>query len=268
MDRKDHLNGSIHYIVEGDGLPVVLLHGVASSHFGWKYLIPELVLNGYRPIALDLPGHGESLKPSRKEDYRFARLYPYVLNWMDSLGFVQPYVMVSHSLGSAFSLQYNLDRPDKVAGLVLIDPFYYPQQVASSMKVINYWPALWETALRLAPYNLIKVMNGFEDCKGNSKSQEILSQMAKDYKRASRWIVRIPGSLPDLSTAVASITSPSLVIWGEKDPTLQPDSFSRLVDQLPNASGYAIADCGHNPHLGNPELVNRLVSEFLHQLSG
>jgi pimeloyl-ACP methyl ester carboxylesterase len=53
------------------------------------------------------------------------------------------------------------------------------------------------------------------------------------------------------------------VIWGDRDMTLRPDSFPSLVNILPRASGIPIAHSGHQPHIGKPALVSRLVLEFL-----
>ena len=88
-------------------------------------------------------------------------------------------------------------------------------------------------------------------------------QIAQDYKRASPEIVYIPGTIPDISNNLAHIQSPTLVIWGTKDTTLDPNSFPAIVASIPNGHGEAIKGAGHQPHLAQPEIFNRLVLEFL-----
>jgi len=55
-----------NYVAQGDGTPVVMIHGLAASLHDWDELIPVLTQNGYESYALDLLGHGESPKPASR----------------------------------------------------------------------------------------------------------------------------------------------------------------------------------------------------------
>jgi pimeloyl-ACP methyl ester carboxylesterase len=69
--------------------------------------------------------------------------------------------------------------------------------------------------------------------------------------------------LGDLTPRLPEIRPQTLVIWGEKDLTLNPKSFPRLARRLPNAVGIPVAGSKHQPHIARPLLVNRLVLDFL-----
>ena len=88
-------------------------------------------------------------------------------------------------------------------------------------------------------------------------------QVAIDIKRASPHILNLPRTVPDLTPELSRLQTPVQVIWGEKDLTLNPGSFPSLVSALPNSQGHPIPNCGHQPHLTQPEIVNQLVLSFL-----
>jgi pimeloyl-ACP methyl ester carboxylesterase len=69
----------------------------------------------------------------------------------------------------------------------------------------------------------------------------------------------------DLNGELSSISIPSLVVWGDRDQTLAPSSFPRLVNQMPRAVGKSIR-AGHVPHQSNADEFNQMVFEFLKTL--
>src|SRR5215470_6590410 len=74
------------FVDEGHGTPVVLLHGFPDTSFLWRHQIPALVRAGFRIIAPDLRGRGQSDKPERVEDYRLSAMMKDVAGIMDALG--------------------------------------------------------------------------------------------------------------------------------------------------------------------------------------
>jgi len=91
-------------------------------------------------------------------------------------------------------------------------------------------------------------------------------QIANDYKRASPLFVYATQDIPDLTGDIHKISTPTLVIWGDKDRTLKAGSFPHLVRTVPNATGYIVTGCGHQPHIGQPTLVNNKILAFLNNI--
>jgi 4,5:9,10-diseco-3-hydroxy-5,9,17-trioxoandrosta-1(10),2-diene-4-oate hydrolase len=253
----------IYSLIQGNGPPVILIHGMAAASSDWEALIPELVQNGYRACALDLLGHGLSAKPDDPQAYHSRTFYTHLERWIQNLCLDQPVVIVGHSLGGYLGLGYTLRHPNDVRGLVLINPLYSPRQLSPVVRLAQRRPRLGKIALRAAPLWLINTFFILDPTASKKYPAYKALQLANDLKRASPNIVYLPRTFSDLTPRLNEITTPTRVIWGEKDLTLHPASFPHLVKTLPNANGYPIPDSGHQPHFTHPEIVNGLVMDFL-----
>src|SRR5574341_627021 len=85
-----------NFVQQGDGRPVVMIHGVSASLHDWDDLIPELTGNGYASYALDLLGHGNSPKPESRA-YHVDWLFEHFLHWITSLRLTEPAIIIGHS---------------------------------------------------------------------------------------------------------------------------------------------------------------------------
>ena len=259
--EKRHKEG-LAYVIQGEGPPVILVHGIAASLYDWTNIMPALAHAGYRSYALDLPGHGESDKPDDPDQYHVDILQSRLSHWINSLSISKPFLLLGHSLGGYLSLVYADLHPEQVRGMVLIDPFYTPEQLSPLLRIARHKPELGAKTMRMVPEWLINTLLGWDPISTAEFTPEVRKQIANDYKRASPHFVRITSEIPDITSILPTITVPTRVIWGERDLTLKPDSFPRLVDLLPNAEAAPIHSSGHQPHIGKPELVAQMVLEF------
>src|SRR5258706_471544 len=115
---------TVNFTHQGEGAPVILIHGLAASIFDWVDLTPELVAAGYAVYALDLLCHGQSLKPRELDQYHVDKIFEHLDGWIDSLKLDRPLILVGHSLGGSLSIEYSLRSPEKFRALVLTDTFY------------------------------------------------------------------------------------------------------------------------------------------------
>lgn len=263
MDLNYKELNDLYYSVHGEGDAVILVHGVAASMHDWDVLVPNLVDSGYKSIALDLLGHGNSKKPRDPKFYTSNYVYYTFKNWMDLLPLEKPINIIGHSLGCYIALQYAISYPSNVRSMILISPYYRSDQLSPVLKFLNSKPHLSEKAIRHTPLWLIDWMLGWDPIKSERFSPEARFQIAYDYKRAAPYIMHIPNTLPEITTMIPELPHPVRVIWGENDQTLNPDSFPILVNLFSNAEGFMIKNAGHQPHLGNPDNVNQLILEFL-----
>lgn len=264
----------VNYVTQGDGEAVVMVHGLAASLHDWDDLLPELSANGYAGYALDLLGHGESEKPDQQNEYTVAKAFEYFEKWIAGLNLQKPFTLIGHSLGGGLSLLYALRHPDQIRGLVLVNPFYDLNQLPPVIKTFFRHKLIHPKLMDLAPYRLFRLMidmTSFNYYIGHREShilpEHIRYQTALDYKRASSGIYNFPHSLPSLTLELSHVLQPTLLLWGGRDKTLQPESFPKLKAWLPNLKGSQVFPiCGHVPHQCHPEKFNPLVMEFLKSL--
>jgi len=259
----DHRFNLLNYVVEGDGLPVVLVHGISASIDHWQFLMPDLVSAGYKVIAMDLLGHGDSLKPKDTRLYSTGAVYGTFEALLDSLPIAPPYYLVGHSIGGYISLRYARANPKKVRAMVLINPLFSLKQLNPFLSITMSMDFMGAMLVRATPRWVVNTFLSLNEEFTTDLSPEVRSMYARDVKRASPDFLRIPNSVNDLTPLLKEIPARTLVIYGVNDHIEDPSSFPRLVAGLPNAIGQPIAGCGHQPHHHKPRLVDPMILDFL-----
>ena len=115
-------NTRLHFLIQGAGRPVVLIHGNPGSCQDWTRLYSSLAAR-YQAIAFDRPGHGQSERPDR-EDATVEVQARMLHAALQELGVERP-ILVGHSWGSALALVYALEFPNDLVGLVLLATAVY-----------------------------------------------------------------------------------------------------------------------------------------------
>ena len=266
-------NIAVNAVHAGAGNPVILIHGLAASLHDWDDLLPALARDGYSAYALDLLGHGESLKPTDLDDYNEDAVFGHLKGWVDSLKLDDSAVLVGHSLGGYFCLRFAMQFPERVRALVLVNPFYAQAQLPLTLRLVFKRPLLNTSVIERTPYWLFRILVDLSSLQFGGSSngshalpERVRQQTALDYKRAAPGIYNIPRTLPDLLPDYSQLTQPALVVWGARDQTLDTRSFSGLVASLPNARAKVLHNCGHVPHQCHAASFNRIVLGFLKTL--
>ena len=117
----------MHYVIGGQGDPVVLLHGWPQTWYEWRHIMPELAKN-YTVVAPDLRGLGDSSKPFSGYDGNTTAEDIYQL--LSQLGLDQKIFLVGHDIGVHTAYSYAATHPNNVSKLVILDvpvPGFYPQ---------------------------------------------------------------------------------------------------------------------------------------------
>ena len=273
LQAKDEIKipSKANYVSQGRGSPVIMIHGLAASLHDWDLLFPDLDAGGYAGYALDLLGHGNSPKPDSRS-YHVDWLLDHFFEWMDLLHLTEPAVLIGHSLGGYIALEYAHQFPDRTRGLILVDPFYSCEQLPQFLRLFYRQSLIGTLVANRTPewlfrfiVDLTSISMGHSAGGLHSLPEKVRAQTALDYTRTAPGVYNLPNTIQDLTQYLPSISVPSLVVWGERDKTLAPSSFSKLVAVLPKAKAESIRT-GHVPHQSNPDWFNALVLEFLNSL--
>ena len=115
----------IHYVESGSGPSVIFLHGFPDFWYGWRHQLPALAAAGYRAIALDQRGYGQSSSPTEVDDFRQEELSQDVITVMDRLGICLATV-VGHDWGGALAWTMALKYPDRLKAVCSVNTPFYP----------------------------------------------------------------------------------------------------------------------------------------------
>lgn len=110
----------------GNGPPVVLLHGFPELAFSWRHQLPALAAAGYRAIAPDLRGYGQTGKPATVRDCRMSVLLEDITGLLDALGLEQA-VIAGHDWGALLAWQLALERTERVRGVICLNIPFLPR---------------------------------------------------------------------------------------------------------------------------------------------
>ena len=269
--ERNSIPTTANYVQRGTGAPVILIHGLAASLHDWDDLIPALTENSYAAYAPDLLGHGDSPRLDSRA-YQMDWIFDHFFHWMKSLRLTEPAILIGHSLGGHVALQYARRVSAWTRGLVLVNPFYSPSQLPRLLRKTYGRANLGGTLVEKAPNWLFRLLvdmssvaMGHSVGALHSLPERIRAQTALDFRRTAPGVYHLPNAMYDMTPFLHEINTPALVVWGDRDKTLSPASFARLVNALPKARGDAFR-AGHVPHQSHAQEFNQVVLKFLKEL--
>ena len=244
----------IHYIDEGEGQPILLLHGWGSSLEVWNTIISGLKQQGnYRFVALDFPGCGKSPLPPRPltlEDYTAL-----TLEVCRQLKIEHPIIM-GHSNGGRVTLSLlgqGLLKAEKAVlfGSAGIKPKSNPKKTIkiASFKTVKFFLTLPGLKNHTAPL-LDRARRHFGSA---------------DYNNAPEVMRKTLVSLinSDVSALLPNISCPTLLIWGDQDTAVPLSDAKKMERLIPDAGLCVLEGCGHFAFLERPGEVQLILNSFL-----
>ncbi|HSW36266.1 MAG TPA: alpha/beta hydrolase [Candidatus Limnocylindrales bacterium] len=243
------INGSSYYYA-GDakksGIPVVFCHGSGGRHQHWIYQLKGLTEN-INPLVVDLPGHGRSagFPADNITSYR-----DWLNNFCKALN-LNSFVLAGHSMGGAIALDYALQYPAGIAGLVLVG-------TGGRLKVM---PSFLETLREgIVPDSLVDFLYGTNAPASliEKGRQQVASTSASiflaDLTACNQF---------DIMDRLPCIHQPVLLICGSED-RLTPLKYTHtLNERLPRSEVVEITGAGHMVMLEAPEAVNQAIVRFI-----
>jgi pimeloyl-ACP methyl ester carboxylesterase len=254
----------LHYVEAGEGPPLLLLHGLNGSTFSFRLLMPYLARH-FRTIAVDLKGFGYSDRPS-SGDYSLGAQARLVAGFLDALGIDRAFVL-GHSLGGAVAMRLALASPERVERLILVsaaDDSELRRGLRSARLVRPLLPVVAAFTVQNQRFRRMSLRSACYD------PAFITPEIMEGYMAPTRirGHLHALGSLMvdrrrDAPLDAASITQPTLIMWGSADRWIASSHGERLRALIPSSSFVLIEKAGHLVLEEQPQECSRVIIDFL-----
>ena len=273
----------LHFVRQGAGVPVVLLHGWPGFWYEWAAVIPGLAAC-HDVIVPDLRGFAYSEKPdlSPEEGYNRATVAEDIAALAAHLGFAR-IAVVAHDIGATVAQPLARSHPDLVARLVLFDPPY--PGIGRRWREPSHVREIW--------YQVFHTLPWAEELVGASRTTTAvyLRHFLTHWSHRKAWVTEAelahyveaysqPGALRggfhyyrarertrttegEIPPATLAVPVPTLVLWGEADPILPVAWADRLPEYFPRLTLTRVPDVGHFMMREDPHRVVAEVLAFL-----
>jgi pimeloyl-ACP methyl ester carboxylesterase len=252
----------------GQGPPVLAVHGLGATKGSFLPTVVALS-GGFRMIALDLPGFGDSSKPiGASYDARFFATA--CVDLLDALG-LESVHLIGNSLGGRVALEIALRHPDRVGRIALLAPalaWRRPRPWAPLLRLTRPELGLVQLAPRGVVERIVRqIIPGAGDGWRAAGVDEFLrayltpAGRAAFYAAARHIYLDEPHGEDGFWTRLAGLQAEALFVWGRQD-RLVPLGFARHVaDAVPHAAQLEL-DCGHVPQIERPAQTNDAIFRF------
>lgn len=260
----------LHYIDEGEGPLVVMLHGFPEFWFSWRKQIPALVNAGYRVIAPDLRGYGDSSRPQEIDAYRLTAIVQDIAGLIVQNGGVC--TLVGHDWGGIAAWLLPMLHPELVERLVVMNaPHMVPmrreiarsfgQKMRLTYQLFFNLPVLPELFLRAFGRQLLRRMARFTPEEVRTyldawRKPGAITAMLNYYRALRKHRAELRG-------LVRPIEVPVLLIWGDRDPVFHKEMTEDFGEWVPDLRVAHIPEAGHFVQTDAAEQVNALLIDFL-----
>ena len=269
----------MHYVTQGEGPLVVLLHGFPEFWYSWRFQIPFLAEHGYKVVAPDLRGYNDTDKP--RTGYDVENLLRDVVGLIEGLAYERA-IIVGHDWGGALAWMFAMRYAQMTEQLIVMNaphPAAFqcelrtPKQLRKSWYILLFQlPWLPEYILGRKYAEAIGKMLSSTAVQKSAFPPDVLARYREAMSkpgalRASiayyRTLLRHPLKSGFGKKVPTKITVHTLLIWGEQDVALDIALTEGLDAWVPNLQVKRIADSGHWVQQEKPELVNTYLAEFL-----
>ncbi|MBD2297593.1 alpha/beta hydrolase [Nostoc sp. FACHB-87] len=280
----------IAYGEKGTGKPLILMHGMGSWSYNWRYSV-EPLSKYFRVICFDAKGFGFSEKPFLRREHdghQVIELERIIQELCD-----EPAVVVAESLGGLVALALAQEKPELISQLIVVNvPIFADRLPHWAMSILAHTPIEVLQAidsLRLAYFAapLVREIMAVERRRvlfdPSILSQEdvywitypfieipgTLVKVAEDLQLAAREIANLQSNQPNMLTRIQSklshIECPTLILWGDKDSWFPASHGEKLHQCIANSKFHILTDCYHDASTGSAKVINTEILKFLQE---
>lgn len=266
--RRDEVD--VRYLVAGEGPPVILLHGIGldGAAISWRYVLPALAEDN-RVYALDLPGHGESEKPTTR--YTTGYFRDALAAFLQTCAVDRPR-LVGISMGGAVAIGHALEHD--VERLALVNSYGLgtdaPWRAGASVLLRTpFLHRLWWSGVTVSRET---VRGHLETLVAGQPSDSLVEDVYRTVQNGSvgrtlsswqRSEFRPGGFETCYLDRLAGLDMPTLLVHGGADPLLPVEWSSRAADRIADGELCVFDACGHWPPRECPEEFTRSLQAFL-----
>ncbi|XP_005355606.1 bifunctional epoxide hydrolase 2 [Microtus ochrogaster] len=293
----------LHFVEMGSGPAVCLCHGFPESWFSWRYQIPALAQAGFRVLALDMKGYGDSSSPPEIEEYAMEVLCKEMVSFLDKLGIPQA-VFIGHDWAGVLVWNMALFYPERVPRLRITsgnkyvtgkvnrqrrayctprnssDPVTDNKGVAEAELEKNmsrtfktFFRASDELGM-LAVHKATEMGGLLVNTPENPSLSKITTEeeiefYVQQFKKTGfrgplNWYRNTERNWKWGCKGVGrKILVPALMVTAEKDIVLRPQMSKNMENWIPNLKRGHIEDCGHWTQIEKPAEVNEILIKWL-----
>jgi pimeloyl-ACP methyl ester carboxylesterase len=260
----------VHYRDDGDPAAplLVLLHGYGDSFTSWEGWVAALK-SKYRLISIDFPGHGLTRAPEGTV-LAGAPLADFVDAFAAALK-LPKFAVAGNSMGGGVAWQLALRHPDRLDALILVDAAGFPNQkppadVPLAFKILRYPIGRWLLA-HIDNRSLIR-----EGLKTDVYDKSLITDFVVDRwaefqrapgHRAILMALNPAGQTQATAELLSGIKVPTLILWGEADPLIEPAAARKFAAAIPGAKLITYTNVGHLPQIEIPQRSAADAATFL-----
>jgi epoxide hydrolase 4 len=266
----------LHYVTQGEGELMLMLHGFPEFWYSWRYQITEFA-KYYKVVALDLRGYNDSDKPPQKSAYTMDEFVKDIQGVITGLGY-EKCILVAHDWGGAIAWSFANAFPEILSKLIILN-LPHPAKFAEGLRTLQQLQRSWyiflfqlpflpEFLIQRSDYKLIKSMF--------NKTVVAQTAFSTDDINAYKNAATKPGALTAMLNYYRNIFKQglfqqnwepievsTLMIWGENDTFLGKELTYGTENYVQDFQIKYIPNCSHWVQQEQPELVNQYMREFL-----
>lgn len=257
-----------YYKIEGQGRPILLIHGTGSCLQTWDEWTKALVKDSFMVVRIDLPGFGLT-GPNSNNDYSISNYNKFIDEFAQNLG-LDSFDVAGNSLGGEIAWRFAVDFPKRVKKLVLIDPAGAPNAGSKNEVFIFKFaqmPILSDLGTLLDPKMMVdNTLEGvyFDKTRITDEKRTLYNDIALRPGNRKAFVARLKQKGKDAVVPLSSVSQPTLIQWGREDKLLKLEE-SKFFEAIPNHKLTIFEKVGHSPQEEIPTESVEDAIQFLKQ---
>ncbi len=256
----------VHYRVEGEGKPVVLIHGTGSCLQTWDVWTDSLIKNHYKVVRLDMPAFGLT-GPRKDNDYSVKMYVGFLDRFLHQIG-IDTFSIGGNSLGGQIAWCYAATYPEKVNNLILVDPGgFYSKEKGNGAIIFKLAKIKWLANLMSKMDTKIIVNQTLkdvyeDDAKITKEQTQLYYDMSLREGNRESFSARVQLIDSEVHPDVRAIQAPTLIQWGKQDKLIDV-SMADHFTEIPHSRLVVYDGVGHSPQEEIPARSVRDAMDFI-----